>query len=660
MFRAHKKIQSFGEVPVTQTKKEKKGTVSEFFALLSRGLMLPISMLPIAGFMLGIGSAISTELGAQSVAWDVVGQFLFRPGRVVFACLPGLFAMSIAMVFTKESGPAAVCGFLGWILFNGFQMALIVSNSDDSHDFLFYHFNGDADGDNLFNAVFTSNLGIQSLSTSVFGGIAIGTIVAFLFNKFSNIQLPKLIGFFSGVRFVPVISFGVIAVVSLLFAVAWPEIGIGLFNFGKLMTKAPGGLNSFAIAFMNRALLPFGLHFLITTTVNYTIVGGSFDLMGNAIAQYDGVYYRIGSATSQNWATLFNVSTSEGTTLFGENNIQWFLITVVGKPYDLYTMDGTLAHSSVPLTFDMIYKGVGAPTSIGGKGAITFMPGQYTSGASSVIMFCLPAACFAMLSCVPKGDNRKLAGSMLISSAFVSFLTGITEPIEFTFLFLAPWLFWGFHAVMYGVAAMINTMFCLWTPIGPHVVGADLLDNVFYSLMPDIRGGGGNLWVTLVIGITMAPLYFFMFRWAVLKFNLATPGRGVNSHLISKKEYQAAKQQGKSIAQATSDNTKGDASGKRMSITKAIEVIKAYGGLENITDIGACFTKLRVSIKDKEKVNKERLIELGAQGVIYPSPKSAYAIFGTEADVLKGMMRKVKDDPSLMGSIETKTNDGGK
>jgi PTS system glucose-specific IIC component len=140
-------------------------------------------------------------------------------------------------------------------------------------NFLFYHLNADE-----YSAIFTTNIGIPSLSTSVFGGIIIGTITAFAFNKFKNIQLPNAIGFFSGIRFVPIVLFGFLAIVSILFAIGWPIIGIGLYNLGIYMAKAPGGLNSFGIAFMNRALLPFGLHFIVTTLVNYTVVGGVFHL----------------------------------------------------------------------------------------------------------------------------------------------------------------------------------------------------------------------------------------------------------------------------------------------------------------------------------------------------------------------------------------------
>lgn len=652
------------QINPTSDKKQKKnnGLVKEFFAKLSRGLMLPISMLPIAGIMIGVGSIFTTYFDSGTAGY-IVGSFFSTPGKMIFNCLPLLFAVSIAITFTKDAGAAGLCCVFGWILFNAFQTALIQYNYIDpsagtaidnvsSVNFLFYHydfmesgaFSSNSSGYQIFNAIFTTNIGMKSLSTSVFGGIVVGTTIAFLFNKFRNVQLPILIGFFSGVRFVPIVAFFGVMILSLIFAIIWPVIGMGLYWMGVYMAQAPGGLNSFFIAFLNRALLPFGLHFVVTTLVNYTTVGGTFYLDSTAIVDFGGQFYSL-SKTYDTWTQVFGVTTGE-TQIVGENLIQWFLMGEVGKTVNLYAIDQTTGtvlsdipvYTNVKLTYDMIWRG----TAFSNNGLYTFIPGQYTSGAGSIIMICLPVAAISMMLCAPKGNDRKLASSILVSAAFVSFFTGITEPIEFTFLFLAPWLYWGFHAVMYGFAAMLNTMFILYTGVGPHTPGACFLDYVFYSIVPSINGGGVNLWVPIVIGLGMAPIYFMVFRWAILKFNLATPGRGGNTKLISKADYQKSK--------ANSSNKKA------MNYSKAYNVIEAYGGISNIKDIGACFTKLRVQINDKEKVNKEKLIELGARGVIFPSPQSAFAIFGTEADVLKNYMNELIKSPQLYEETKVSTN----
>jgi PTS system glucose-specific IIC component len=209
----HKKI-SFGEVKTDQEKRrENKGRVREVIAKLSRGLMLPIAMLPIAGLALGVGSTIHSLAG--SIAGQTIGSVLMLTGQIIFTLLPLLFAIAIAITFTKDAGTAGLSAVLGYFVFASLQAALIISphGTDNNYHFLWYTFTPDK-----FNAIFTETLGIKMLSTSVFGGIIVGGIVAYLYNKFKDIRLPQAISFFSGVRFIPIITFGAMIILGFLFA----------------------------------------------------------------------------------------------------------------------------------------------------------------------------------------------------------------------------------------------------------------------------------------------------------------------------------------------------------------------------------------------------------------------------------------------------------
>jgi PTS system glucose-specific IIC component len=194
-----------------------KGIVKEFIAKLSKGLMLPIAILPIAGLFLGIGATIGSYYTGASVG-AVIGKLISAPGNIIFGALPVLFAVAIAISFTKDAGAAGLSALVGWLVFNAVQSAFIISTLDDhgklvSAHFLWYSFNADE-----YNAIFGTNIGIPSLSTSVFGGICVGLMVAFLYNKFKNIALPNILGFFSGIRFIPIVTFGGTFVMGLLFS----------------------------------------------------------------------------------------------------------------------------------------------------------------------------------------------------------------------------------------------------------------------------------------------------------------------------------------------------------------------------------------------------------------------------------------------------------
>ncbi len=616
-----KKIQFFSKHREKKQKEGSSGGFKEFVAKLSRGLMLPIAMLPIAGLFLGIGSAIVTN--ASDGALKIFGEVIKAPGNVIFGNLAVLFAIAIAITFTGDIGVAGLSSFVGWIVFCALQNACIFIAEKDtagaalSYNFLFYHLDK-----TMFGAIFTDNVGIKSLCTSVFGGLTVGFVTAFLYNKFKNIQLPTILGFFSGVRFIPIVTFLSMIPLSMLFGLIWPGIGMGLYYMGVglgQMGRHAAGFNSFIFGYIERALVPFGLHHAFYTPLWYTSVGGQINLdsltnitYGNAT--YDSII--CGGVTYDSWSKFIfeGLKIKNDNPYQGDQTCWFFLFQIAGKSVDFVNASGV--HKTITLTFDGLSRALS-------DGSVNV--GQYMQGKYSFMMFALPAAAAAMIMVVPKeGNNRKMALSVIGSAALTSFLTGITEPLEFTFLFLAPWLYWGFHAFFCAVS------FWMMNLVGAHMgmtFSGGFIDFMIYGALPDGMGAGANCYWAIIFGLILAPIYFFGFYFLIKKFDIKTPGREGNEiKLLSKKDYLASKEGNKGNSQM---NTLSNA------------VIKAYGGKQNIVNVDACITKLRVQVKDSSKVNKQELMNLGAKGVVNPSKQSVYAVFGTQADIIKNEMKAI-------------------
>ncbi len=631
-------------------KNESSGSIKEFIAKLSRGLMLPIAMLPIAGLFLGIGSAITATAIDPSGAQAIFGNIISAGGNIVFACLPVLFCIAIAITFTDDAGVAGLSAFVGWIVFCALQAAMIITHNVvdpntgkeviDHYSFLFW--SGKVDE---FNAIFTTNLGIQSLSTGVFGGIVVGWCVAFLYNKFKNIQLPQIIGFFSGIRFIPIITFLSMIVLSFLFSILWPWVGQAFYEIGKGLSSAPAGLNSLVFGYFNRALVPFGLHHVINTAMWFSSIGGTFDLNNSAIVDVNGVAYYVESTTTK-WIDLLP-NWDKDTLISGDINIYILLQQLTGKSHLLIPINTNAVQMNYTLNIDCIFRGT--QWSVGADGlksshTFAFNPGQYTSGAYIFTLFALPAAGAAMIMAAPKGENRKLAISVVASASFVCFLTGITEPLEFTFLFLAPWLYWGFHAFMGAVAYMIPTCMSLYMPtgMGCHLAfsfSSGFLDFTIYGIIQDAKHSGSNCYWLLIFSAVYALIYYFVFYFSIKKFDIKTPGRGGQDKLFTKKDYLA--------------NKTGKATSEINQLSNA--VIKAYGGRENIKNVDACITKLRIQVADQSKVNKKALLDLGAKGVMTPSKQSVYAVFGTQADRIKNEIKDIFSGKSPLSTDSKQT-----
>lgn len=638
-------------------KRKGSGNSREFIGKLSRGLMLPISLLPVAGLFLGIGAAIVNGSNGNE-GLELFGKFLQLPGDAIFGALPVLFAIAIAITFTRDAGTAGLSALVAFLAFGGIQQALIqpvfdVAGNTIGYDLLFYA--GDMwslAGDSKFGldtSLFGSVLGWIQLSTSVFGGFIVGFTVAFLYNKFKDIQLPPIIGFFSGVRFIPLVTFMAFIPITLLVLMIWPLVGTLFGLIGGALGSGMYGFQSFIFGFIERALVPFGLHHAFYSPLWYSNIGGELNLNDLAIVNGQFVSLAVGGA-SATWLEIvkhFNIDYDINSTSIAGDQVMWAFVNsnLAGKTVYQLGTSNTLIVQFSDLTTTVYQEALLKLNGLNNVLSKGVNIGQYMQGKYPFMMFGLPAAGVAMVMAAPK-ENRRMAGSVVISASLTCFLTGITEPLEFTFLFLAPWLFWGFHAFFCALSfGLMNWIGLIVPDIAPHVgmtFSGGIIDWIIYGAIQ--IPAGSNAWVSLLIGIPYIPIYFFFFLWAIKKFNIMTPGRGDNTKLYSKADYLSSKDTIKS--QDGYD-------------AEVIGIIKAYGGLENIVTVDACITKLRIKVVDAEKVDEKKLTnELGAMGVIRPSQKAVYSIYGTRADWIKNKINSIITDveknPKLKDEIFSK------
>ena len=416
---------------------------------------------------------------------------------------------------------------------------------------------------------------------SVFGGIITGIVTAILHNKYHTIQLPQVIGFFSGSRFVPIITSLAMAIVGALLAFIWPVVQNGIGVLSELVRNA-GAIGTFFYGLIERALIPFGLHHVFYTPFWY----GSF-VEGQILV--DGAWQTVAGANTAYFAQLSSMSSLVG-----------------ASPADMANIV---------------------------SGTTRFMAGKFP-----FMMFGLPAAALAMYHTAAPA-KRKVVGSLLASAAVTALLTGITEPLEFTFLFVAPVLY-GVHCVLAGLSFMLMDILNVF--IGMTFSGG-LIDFTLFGLLP-AGAGVPTHWLRLIlVGIVYAVVYYFLFLFLIKKFNLKTPGREESDEevkLYSKADYQAKA----GIPQADINEKAGNKKGGKNNeiVEKAPAVLAALGGEENIVSVDACITRLRVEVKDKANVNKDELKALGAAGVVEVG-NGIQAIFGAKADAYKNEIKNILD-----------------
>lgn len=555
----------------------------QYLQRIGKAIMLPIAALPVAGILLGVGGSLINIAALENapaiyqplIAFvnipmiTIILKIMQGIGDIVFGNLPVLFAVGTAVGLAKQDkGTAALASVFGFLIMNQVIGVLLGVGATPLGTLV----SGDVPAQ--YAQYVTTTLGIFTLNMSVFGGIITGIVTATLHNKYYNIQLPAVIGFFSGARFVPIVVSLAMAVVGALLAYIWPFVQDGIAVIA-LFVKNAGPIGTFLYGLIERALIPFGLHHIFYTPFWY----GSF-VDGQVII--DGAWQTIQGANYAYFAQLGNMQ------------------SIVGADAD--TMSTIVS------------------------GTTRFMAGKFP-----FMMFGLPAAALAMYHTAAP-NKKKIVGSLLVSAAFTSFLTGITEPLEFTFLFVAPVLY-VVHCIMAGLSFFLMDILNVF--IGMTFSGG-LIDFTLFGILPAGAGVPTNWIRVILVGAGYAVVYYFLFKTLILKLNLKTPGREGDEEeakLYSKADFQAAKG-------LDGKEAPNKANGKDEIVQKAPEVLAALGGEENAVSIDACITRLRVEVKDKSKVDKDKLKALGAVGVVEVG-NGIQAIFGAKADAYRHEINRI-------------------
>ena len=555
----------------------------QYLQRIGKAIMLPIAALPVAGILLGVGGSLINIAALENAPAiyqplisfvnipmiTVILKIMQGVGDIVFGNLPILFAVGTAVGLAKQDkGTAALASVFGFLIMNQVISVLLGIGATPLGTLV------SGQVPDQYTQYVTTTLGIFTLNMSVFGGIITGIVTSILHNKFYNIQLPAVIGFFSGSRFVPIIVSLVMAVVGAILAYVWPFVQDGIAMIA-LFVKNAGPVGTFLYGVIERALIPFGLHHIFYTPFWY----GSF-VDGQVLV--NGTWQTVQGANYAYFAQLSNMQ------------------SIVGAHAD--TMSNIVS------------------------GTTRFMAGKFP-----FMMFGLPAAALAMYH-TASPTKKKVVGSLLISAAFTSFLTGITEPLEFTFLFVAPVLY-VVHCIMAGLSFFLMDILNVF--IGMTFSGG-LIDFTLFGILPAGAGVPTNWIRALLVGAGYAVVYYFLFKTLILKLNLKTPGRegeDEEAKLYSKADFQASK--GLDGKESSSKS-----SAKDEIVQKAPEVLAALGGEENAVSIDACITRLRVEVKDKSKVDKDKLKALGAVGVVEVG-NGIQAIFGAKADAYKHEINRI-------------------
>ena len=513
---------------------------------VGRSFMLPIALLPVAGLLLGIGSSFTNETmlaayGLNSVIHPgtliyTILDVMSQTGSAVFNNLALLFAMGVAIgMARKEKEVAALSGAVAYIIMNTAIQAMINA----------------AGGVEAMPANSTTTmLGITTLQMGVFGGIVVGLGVAALHNKFYKIELPQVLAFFGGTRFVPIISSIVYLVVGIAMFYIWPVVQSGIAALGALVL-ASGYAGTFIYGLLERALIPFGLHHVFYMPFWQTAVGGT--------AIIDGV------------------------TVTGAQNI--FFAELASKSTTVFSVSAT-----------------------------RFMAGKFP-----FMMFGLPGAALAMYQCA-KPEKKKVAGGLLLSAALTAFLTGITEPLEFTFIFVALPMY-AVHCVLAGLSFML--MHILNVGVGMTFSGG-LIDLVLFGVM---QGNAKTHWVwVVVVGAVYFVLYYIIFRFMISKFDYKTPGRDDAEEV---KLYTRADVNARSAASGSTAPAGDD--------PVSALIVEGLGGTDNLSDVDCCATRLRCTVKDAALVRQDVLKASGASGVICKG-NGIQVVYGPKVAVIKAKL----------------------
>ena len=481
---------------------------------VGRALMVPVATLPAAAILMGVGYWI------DPVGWggsNALAAFFIKSGSAIIDNMSVLFAIGVAYGMSKDKdGAAALTGFVGFLVLTTLCSPAAVSMIQK------------IPADQVPAAF--------GKISNQFVGILVGIISAELYNRFSSVELPKALSFFSGRRLVPILTSFVMIAVAFIMMYIWPVIFDGLVNFGEHIQKL-GSVGAGVYAFFNRLLIPVGLHHAL-----------------NSVFWFD---------------------------VAGINDIPNFL---------------------------------GGAQSIEAGKAVVGITGRYQAGFFPIMMFGLPGAALAIYHCARPENKAKVLGIMM-AGAFAAFFTGITEPLEFSFMFVAPVLY-VIHAVLTGISVFIAASMHWIAGFG---FSAGLVDMVLSSRNPLAV----HWWMLIPQGLVFFVIYYVVFRFTITKFNLMTPGREL------------------AVAGSEADGQDVNvSSGKEQDVAGlARQYIAAVGGSDNLTGIDACITRLRLNVKDSSLVNEALAKRLGASGVIRLNKTSVQIIVGFVAEKIANAMK---------------------
>lgn len=551
-------------------------TSFEFWQKFGKALMVVIAVMPAAGLMISIGKSIPM-LGPEVGILVMIGSILEQIGWGVIGNLHILFALAIGGSWAKERAGGAFAAGLSFILLNRLTGVILGVNGDMLKD-------PDATVQTLLGSTikvsdyFVSVLEAPALNMGVFVGIIAGFVGATAYNKYYNYRkLPDALSFFNGKRFVPFVVILRSVIVAVILSVVWPVIQSGINAFGVWIANSQENapiIAPFLFGTLERLLLPFGLHHMLTIPINYTALGGTYEIMTGATA---------------------------GQTVFGQDPLWLAWVTDLTN---LKAAGDTSAYNTL---------------------LETVTPARFKVGQMIGSMGILMGIVFAIYKNVDADKKDKYKG-MLTATALAVFLTGVTEPVEYMFMFVAMPLYVVYALIQglaFGMADIVNLRmhsfgsieFLTRTPLAINAgLGMDILNFV---------------WVTALFGLVMYFIADFMIR----KFNYATPGRNGN--------YEEG--MGSSDSSAS-----GSADGKVAAPSQAVNIINLLGGASNISDVDACMTRLRVTVKDPDKVGSEDLWKKeGAMGLVMKD-SGVQAIYGPKADVLKSDIQDLLDSGDVI------------
>ena len=548
-------------------KKFKLGSF-DFWQKFGKALLVVVAVMPAAGIMISLGKVVGMTSDASFIT--AVARVMEDIGWGIINNLHVLFAVAIGGSWAKERAGGAFAALLAFILINRITGSMFGVTSDMLE-------NSKATVDSLLagslpvSDYFTSILGAPALNMGVFVGILSGFLGAVIYNKFYNFnKLPDALGFFNGKRFVPFVVIGGSVVAAIILSLFWPFIQSALNSFGQWIATSKDTapvLAPFVYGTLERLLLPFGLHHMLTIPMNYTELGGTYTILtgsaqGSIVSGQDPLWLA--------WVTdLNNLKAAGDTAAYKE-----------------------LLNTVTPARFKV---------------------GQVILSCASLI-----GATFAMYKNVDP-DKKSKYKSMFFSAALAVFLTGVSEPIEFMFMFVSPILFVS-YAVMTGLAFAAADIVHLRV----HAFG--VIELITRTPMMIKAGLLGDLIHFLIACVIFFTLNFVVFNFLIKKFNIATPGR--NGNYVDDEADENAGNEKKVDSKTANDE-------------QCIKIIELLGGKENIDDVDACMTRLRVTVKNKDLVGDEKAWKAaGALGLIIKD-KGVQAIYGPKADVLKSNIQDI-------------------